>query len=229
MDSDTAKVVLIGITALAVIVWLMGFSFLASSARKAQPEGGVGGSEVEDSGSSKTNVLTGVAEVEGQAGLLAARTASLLARLALFPNVPLKIVEKSDSHVRFERLEPGAEGQVGDRWLRQGQFSFVPLSGGRSRVEWAVELANMLWLLRLGALFQVAGLIGIIAGCWVILNYVVASPDPSLRWQTVQMVQVVHFLWPPFLFGALYRRGRRDVAARLQALANNLPYLGDDG
>src|SRR5262249_33300367 len=42
-------------------------------------------------------------------------------------------------------------------------------------------------------------------------------------WQTFQMAQAVHFLWPPFLFGALYRQGRR-AAAQFEALAHNLPY-----
>jgi hypothetical protein len=228
VDSETAKLILAGITALAVVVWLTGFQFLVSSARKGQPETSIGDEGFEDSGSSKRNLVAGAAEVEGQADVLAARAASLLARGGLFPLVPLKIVEKSENHVRFERVEPGGEVRSGGGWLRQGQLSFVSLGGGRSRVEWAVELANMQWLLRLGALFQVAGLIAIIAGFWAILSYVVPSPDPSIRWQTVQMLQVSHLIWPPFLFGALYRRGRRDMAARLQALAHNLPYLGDE-
>jgi hypothetical protein len=38
------------------------------------------------------------------------------------------------------------------------------------------------------------------------------------------MVQAVHFLWPPFLFGALTRRARRAVATQFEALVNKLPY-----
>lgn len=228
MDSETAKRVLVGITALAVLVWLTGFLFLISSARKARSGTSFGDEGFEDNGSSKQNVLAGTAEVDGPADLLAARAASLLVRGTVFPLVPLKIVEKSESHVRFEQVGPGGEVQSGGGWLRRGQLSFVSLGGGRIRVEWAVELANMEWLLYLGVLFQVAGMVAIIAGFWVIFTCVVPSPDPSIRWQTMQMLQVSHLLWPPFLFGAIYRRGRRDTAARLQALAHNLPYLGDE-
>jgi hypothetical protein len=228
VDSETAKGVLFGITALAVIVWLAALQFLLSSARKGQRQDNPDPPGFSDAARSGDNILTGEAEVEGQASVLSARAASLLARGSLLPNVPMKIVEKSDSHIRFERVEPGGEGQTSGRWLRRGQLSFTSLGGGRSRVEWAAELANMQWLLRLGAIFQVAGLVAIVGGCWAILTYVVPSPDPAIRWQTVQMVQVCHFLWPPFLFGALHRRGRREVVARLEALVHNLPYLGDE-
>jgi hypothetical protein len=44
------------------------------------------------------------------------------------------------------------------------------------------------------------------------------------------MVQVIHFLWPPFLFAGLHRsfsRMLRNLSDRLlDALAHNLPYVG---
>lgn len=228
MDSNTAQIVLIGITTVAVIVWLISFQILTAASRAAQTETSLGGESPETGGVSSANMLTGFAEVEGQADELASRAASLLARGTLFPNVAVKIVEKSQSHLRFEQIESGGDPRTGSHWMRQGQLSFVSVGGGRTRIEWVVELARMQWLLRLGVLFQVCGLIAIIGGFWAIRTYLVPSPDPGARWQTVQMVQTVHFLWPPFLFAGLYRKGRRDVAARMQALANNLPYLGKD-
>jgi hypothetical protein len=75
----------------------------------------------------------------------------------------------------------------------------------------------------LGGAFQVAGLLALGIGYWAVDTFLIASPDPELRWQTLQMAQAVHFLWPSFPFGALYRQGRRAVAAQLTALAHNLP------
>jgi hypothetical protein len=228
VNADTATVILTAITALAVIVWLTGLKFLVSSARKGQRGQAVEPAGSEDAGLSEGRFLTGAAELEGQAALLASKAASLLARGTLFPDVPVKIVEKSDSLVRFERLDPGIPGQSAGRWFRRGQLSFSSLGGGRSRVEWAVELADTRWLLKAGFIFQIAGLLAIVAGCWAILTFVVASPNPAIRWQVVQMVQVVHLLWPPFLFGGLYRRAWRGVASRMEALAHNLPFLGEN-
>jgi hypothetical protein len=31
-------------------------------------------------------------------------------------------------------------------------------------------------------------------------NYVAASAAPAVRWQSLQIMQICHFLWPPFLF-----------------------------
>jgi hypothetical protein len=55
-------------------------------------------------------------------------------------------------------------------------------------------------------------------------SYVIPNPNPSVRGQAFQVVQVVHFLWPPFLFAALSRQPVRWISARVDALVTNLPY-----
>jgi hypothetical protein len=80
------------------------------------------------------------------------------------------------------------------------------------------------WLLWLGGVFQALGLIALIAGCWAVYTYLASAAEPALRWQTLQMFQVCHLLWPPFLCGALYRTGTRSLTAMFDALAKNLPY-----
>jgi hypothetical protein len=155
---------------------------------------------------------------------LAGRAAAVLAGGNLFALGAVKIVEKSEGHVTFERVGAGTTNQPANLWFRRGELRFTPLGTGRTRVEWAVEPLALSWLLRLGVLFQVAGLVALVVGCWAVYTFVVSSPRPEVRWQTFQMFQVVHFLWPPFLFEALYRRGPTAVAAQFEALANNLPY-----
>jgi len=225
VDPETAQVLLLAITAVAVIVWLIGVQFLVASARAGRPAPRDEYAEADLSPSATTNQLTGSAEVEGQPGALAARVASVLAKGNLFGTI--KIVEKTEDRIVFERLGPGVVNQPASRWFHRGVLRITPLRQGRSRVEWRVELTNMGWLLKWGMLFQVLGVIAIVVGCWAIYTYVVSSPDPAVRWQALQMLQVSHFLWPPFLFGGLYRRGKREVAAQFEALANNLPYYGD--
>jgi hypothetical protein len=225
VSSETARLVVIGIASVAFMVWCAGFRFLVLAARKARPGEGGGDATFREGEAAGGNLLTGFAEVEGQARVLSDRVAQICARGELFLNVPFKITEKSDTLVRFERVQPDGQTSYPGQWVRQGLLSFVAIGGGRSRVEWVLELQPTRWLLRLGAAFLLAALVAIIAGCGVLLTFVVPSPSPAVRWQSVQMVQVVHFLWPPFLCGALYGRGRSQATARMQALANNLPYL----
>jgi hypothetical protein len=224
MDPETAVIVLAVITTVGGIVWLAGLRFLVTSPRSARAGEQPTPEEAGPAGEGPEGWISGGTEVEGDRGTLAARAAAILARGHVLTFGPVKILEKADDRIRFERLEAGMANRPANQWFRRGELRFTPLGSGHTRVEWAVEPVDMRWLLWLGGLFQVLGLIALVVGCWAIATFVVSSPELAVRWQTVQMVQAVHFLWPPFLFGALYRRGKRAVSAQFEALAHNLPY-----
>ena len=213
MDPEVARIVLGSITAVGAVAWLVGLQFLLASPRRRR----AGPQEVPAEGSlvgeGREGWLSGSAEVEGEASALASRAAAALAKGNLFTFGPVKILEKADDHIRFERVGEGVANQPAGQWFRRGELRFTPLRAGRTLVEWAVEPADLRWLLWLGGLFQAAGLLALVIGCWAIGTYVASSPDPTVRWQTFQMVQAVHFLWPPFLCGALYRRGEGGSGA----------------
>lgn len=221
MDAETAQLVLIGITGLGAIFWVVALNFLSRCSRRGQSTESLAFGE-----SWSTNHLIGGTEVDGQPRQLAARAAAVLVQGNQSFFGPVKIAEKTDDRIAFERLE-GLANQSAGHWFRRVELRFTPVSPARTRVEWLVEPANIRWLLQLGVFFQVAGLLALLIGCALIHTYVVSSPDPAVRWQTLQMLQAVHFLWPPFLFGSLYRKGMRAVPLQLEALANNLPYLKD--
>jgi hypothetical protein len=63
----------------------------------------------------------------------------------------------------------------------------------------------------------------LLAGVLLFL-FVVRAAHPAVRWQTIQMIQVVHLLWPPFLFLALYRRLKSGAMAQMDAFVHNLPH-----
>jgi hypothetical protein len=219
MSPEIAQQVVFGITAVGVVVWLLSLNFLVKSARLLQLAKQEGFSEPP-----AQNLLTGSAEVEGDPKALAAKAAAILAKGTLGP---LKIVDKTDDRIVFERPDPGIANQPAGRWFRRGELRFMGLRQNRTQVEWAVEPAAFQWMLEVGSIVQIVGLVGLIVGCWAMSTYVATSPEPAVRWQSLQMLQVVHVLWPPFLFSGLYRRGIRGVTAEFEALANNLPYLGD--
>jgi hypothetical protein len=219
MDTEAAQLVLRAITALAAVVWLLGLWFLLASCRLGQKKEDQ--TVAEDSFEAlPRNSLTGSAEVDGEARALATKAALVLASATASPFGPVKIVEKADHRIRFTSVGMGTAS-----WFCEGQLSFTPVGQRRTSIAWGIELTPRNWLLWLGGAFQVAGLIALVTGYWAIDTFFVSSPNPSLQWQTLQMLQVAHFLWPPFLFGALYRVRRRTVEAHLEAWANNLAYL----
>ena len=78
------------------------------------------------------------------------------------------------------------------------------------------ELARRRLLLMSILVFAVPLVILLVAG--VIWQFVVPNGHPAIRWQVVQMVQIVHVLWPPFLVAALYRRQRRAAESAVGSL-----------
>jgi hypothetical protein len=217
MPPEVAQQVIFAITAVGFVVWLCSLSFLLKSAQMLPS-----GSQNEIDEPTARKWITGCAEVEGIPKALAAKAAAILASGNLGA---LRIVEKTDDKIVFERLNPGMGKQPPGRWFRRGEIRFTSLGQNRTQVHWTVEPVSGRWLLGVGGIVQGLGLVGLIVGGWAMSTYIAPSPDPAVRWQSLQMLQVVHVLWPPFLFGGLYRRGVRGVKSGFEALANNLPYL----
>jgi hypothetical protein len=221
MDSATAEIVLYGITAIGAVVWCFGLRFLLNSRRPRRTEPADRYSVTKPP---PNNVLQGSAQVEGKPEELAVKAAASLAQ-GIDPQVgPLKISERSDERVAFEGLGPG--GQLPGQIIRQGEIRFRRASEGKTDIEYKVEISLRPWLLIGGVIFQILGLIALVLGFLLIHLFVVQNQDPDIRWQTVQMVQAVHFLWPPFLFGGLYKMQHRIVSRAFDTLVHNLPYQG---
>jgi hypothetical protein len=61
-------------------------------------------------------------------------------------------------------------------------------------------------------------LVGTAALLW---NYVAPNPNQAVRWQCVQICQIVHILWPPFLIYFIYKRtlgAIKSAITRLQMM-----------
>ena len=61
---------------------------------------------------------------------------------------------------------------------------------------------------------------GVVAALW---HLVAPSEKPPVRWQAVQVVQIVHVLWPPFMIYFIWRRLHTqagNAAANLTTMAS---------
>lgn len=217
MSPEFAQLVVVGITLLGAIVWLFSLVYLVKSARLTKS---AENALVEEP--SRQDMLTGGAECSGDAQVFRGTAAEFFAKGTLGP---LKIVEEGDDRLVFERLVPGVGRQPPGRWFRRGEMRFTRLGQNRTHVEWLVEPGRFHWLLTVGAIMQLVGLVALTVGCWAMLRFVAISQDETVRWQSLQMLQVSHLLWPPFLFAGLYRWGIRGLQAEFQAIASNLPHL----
>ena len=219
MDPETSKGVVIAIASIGGVAWLAGLSVLLRATRERRARAHEAVERFDVSRESAEGTIVGEAEVDGTSEELSAKLAKLLARDGLGPLGPVKIVSCDRRELVFETLGPISGPSVG----RRGWFRLAP-AGKRTRIEYAVETSSGRVLLGLGWLILFLGLAGLIAGVWLEFTYVVPSPDPNIRTQAVQMVQVVHLLWPPFLFANLSRQPARMLRTRVESLVNNLPY-----
>jgi hypothetical protein len=232
VDMRTAEYVLYGITAIGAVVWLLGLEFLIATIRRdrrtdAQEYGLFAADEARTPG----KLILGAAEVDGQAAELSARAASVLANVGM--SGLLKILERTDDRIVFEGMGGGHGGAVGYNvptsvltWGRfqRGQILLKPVRSNRTRIEYALETPGGLGLIWGGVAFQFVGLVALVVGVWAMISYVVSNPDPVVRYQVFQMIQVANFLWPSFLFCALHRQRGRALRAGFDALIHNLPY-----
>lgn len=226
MSAETAEWVLVAITAVGAIAWLAGLRFLAASFPPRLDLDGRAADRFEMPESKRQDSIRGSVEVEGTPAELAAKAAAVLAEKSAASTGPLKIVECDADRVVFEGAPQAADTHSPGRFLRQGELRFRYHRSNRTRIDYTIDVSGGRGLLVGGMVFQILGLVALGVGFWLIHTYVVSNPVSAIRWQTIQMVQVVHFLWPPFLMGALYRRGRSTLRGAVETMVHNLPYHG---
>src|SRR5262245_16452255 len=215
VSAETAQTVLVAIAAVGAVVWLVGLWFLAGSYKAGTTVPDPMTDPFADIERQGANWLLGNVELNGQPAALKESAAS---RLTKASSGCLRIVEQSGNRVAFERVGPLLGGLP-----ERGELRFSSPASNRTRIDYAVEIQGRRWLLRVGALFQVLGLVALVGGYWALQEFCVPSPNPDIRTQAVQMVQAIHFLWPPFLFGGLYRRTRKATRDAFETLLYSLP------
>jgi hypothetical protein len=220
MSLDTPFLIVYAIAAIGLVVWLCALQFLLRAARRAPTSTEFLEEDDDVAARPGETTIRGVAEVAGRPADLAVKAAAHLAKQSALTLGPVKILEQTDQRVTFEAMP-----HLGGRFLRYAVLEFHSLDPERTRIDYAVVAPQRPGLLLAGWLFQALGLIALVVGFFMMVMWVAPHPHPAVRWQSFQMIHVVHFLWPPFLFGALYRRIQTYVRNTFDSFVHNLPYV----
>jgi hypothetical protein len=225
MNLDTPHLILYAIAAIALVVWLLGLRFLLQVGRDTARPADAWADEDElaaapDGEASAQATIRGAADVAGRPAELAAKAAAHLALHGAAALGPVRILEQTDERVAFESAP-----HLGGQFVRRGLLEFHAAANERTQIDYAVSVPRRTGLLAAAWIMQILGLIVLVVGLPAMLLWVASHPNPAIRWQSVQMLHVMHFLWPPFLFAALYRRVQNHVRNTLDSLIHNLPYL----
>lgn len=211
IDPTTAQTILQTIAGIALVLWLAGCWFVASSRDAAAEEASSG-----DWGTigRRRPSLQGSMNIEGEPNELARKAAVLVARGALGP---VKILEAKDSYLEFEGVPIRRVGWVA--------LDFGSGGAHRTQVTYVASPRTGTALLTIAKILLIVGLAAVVVGFALLQRFAVNSPRPAIRGQVFQMIQVIHFLWPPWLLAGLHRAMRRNARMAVEAFVSNLPFV----
>jgi hypothetical protein len=216
MDPEIGKVVVIAITTVGAVAWLAGLFAMLRAERDWRESSSLASERFELEGDRSPGTIVGEAEVEGHPEELSAKLTGLLAREGMGPLGPVKILSSDRDEVAFEPAGPSPLG------FRGGRIRLTP-AGSRTRIDYALRAGSRGYLIG-GWVALALGLAALVAAPTLAFTIVLPSPNPSIRGQCFHVFQMVHFLWPPFLFAHLSRQPARLFRGRIEGLIHNLPY-----
>lgn len=149
-------------------------------------------------------------EVEQDSGGFERMLASTLSVVPIGVRVETAEAGRVEFRIPYETgLLPFVRGLVGRIEVREE-------GGGRVRLRGSTDVRGV----RRSAVIAMAvslaiGLPVVAVITWLLLAFVVHSPEPGIRWQALQVLQIVHVLWPPWLLLWIGRRNQRVVEGLL--------------
>lgn len=202
MTATHFEIILALITACALLTLYLSYRNL----RRAEAE------LTEDPGAIDTRI-------EGDPTTLSNRTAAALARISDDWPGAVSVRERSDREVTFE-----AHSMRNGGYLGAGTVQFQPTTTPAQTAVQAVFIAKPGGQLTAARALIYLGVV-VVAALWFVFHtWTVPHEHPAMSWQSLQMLQCVHVLWPPFMLCSLARQQVRTVRTKLRALVNNLPY-----
>lgn len=208
MSVDTASWIFVSIMSTGVFVW----TWSLTKARRL----GLAPKQVDrwpDEGGLEFETETGEVTVRGEPEKLGkALMRSLRQSPLLMTGASFRVTEHTPERIAFEKIGAIMCNQPPGLYFTEADVSFLPLGDGTVQVSYCLGYERLVHLLRRIALCIIwgAGLPTMVIAGTAIWFFVVQSPNPSVRWQVFQTLQIGHALWPPFLFIAFYRMGRRQ-------------------
>lgn len=230
MDASTAQLTFASIMVVAVIVWLFSLRkalHLQPHQERQEPDPFAPfTAEPTESAVADAQIVSGERTVFGSADDVSRTLAQSLVKTGypgLFSSL-FTIERQSDQQLVIRKTGPLVCNQPTGMYFSEAQFDFVPQGEGRTLVTYRIGFDRLRTKLRRTALILILGL-GLpvmIAVGTVIWLLVVPHPNPFVRWQVLQTLQVIHVLWPPFLVMYFYSAGRRHARTWVSNLLGTL-------
>lgn len=218
MSPELTQAVFFATMAVAILVWLVTLSLTLRIGQHQSPRDEFGPTDLEEI---KRRFDTGIVTVPGTP----ATASKLLAKEILQTNRTLvgasyKIIDRSESHLHIEKIGPVACNQPAGTYFSSASFVLQRHGDRATDILYRLDFTRLAMLMRriaLGLVFGV-GLPVLVLVSSLIWTLVVNSPNPAVRWQVLQTMQVAHAMWPPFLPISIYALGCRTGKQWIETL-----------
>ncbi|MEQ9409052.1 MAG: hypothetical protein RIK87_15050 [Fuerstiella sp.] len=232
MEPQLAEITFVVIMSVGVCVWLLSLHMALNLGRhrRRDAEPWTPLSDLEINAGSPCD-LTGQKTVRGHAE----DVSKTLARTLLNLNVPgmfatlFEMVERTPERLEFRKTGPLVCNQPTGMYFSEAVFTLERTGANQVLVSYRLGFERLVKVLRRTALALILGLgfpvlmtVGILIP-WLVLKH----PNPAVRWQVFQTLQIVHVLWPPFLIIYLFRSGHRHARTFMANVLTSVE-LSDD-
>lgn len=228
MDPLIARIVYFVLMTIAGTVWFL-------SLRKALHLGGKRAAEVDEPFAPFDDIpvepedsidLTGEKTVRGTTESVSQKLAEAMLGTAvpgMFSTL-FEITERTAERISIRKTGPLVCNQPSGMYFSDAEFTLTPAGEERVVVKYRLGFERLLNRTRTVALGLILGLglPALLIGGGLTWFFVVNNVNPTVRWQTLQMLHIAHFLWPPFLFLSMYQTGRRHARTFISNLLSLL-------
>ena len=212
MDVQTTQFVFFGIVTLAACVWTHSLvKAIQMSPRRTDEDNPW--AVLPDEAHFTTDDESGKRTLRGDLDTVS----RAIARAMLNQSIPgmfstlFQIAERTPEKVLVRKTGPLFCNQPPGLQFSEVEFNLTPYGPDTVQVSYRIgygQLKDRMRKIALGVILG-AGLPCLVIGGWLMWHYVVTNPNPAVRWQVFQTLQVVHVLWPPFLFLHQFKSGRQ--------------------
>jgi hypothetical protein len=222
MNAELATLIFIGIMVGGFLVWLWSLQMALAIGRSAgKPDWRM----LAEAEPKQVNTESGARTVRGAPERLSAALARSLVQLNVGTFGSLfEVVERTPERILLKKTGPLMCNQPAGLYFSEAEVTFEDLGNDTTRVSYTLGYDRLARRIKLIALCIIVGIglpVMMIVGA-LIWRFVLPSHNPAVQWQVLQSLQIVHALWPPFLFIWLYRAGRRQSKTYFSNLLSTL-------
>lgn len=222
MDIQTTQLVFAALITLAALVWIHSLVRALQLRPKQDTEGNPWAMLPGDQEPPSQDVETGHRTVQGQVETVS----RAIAKAILGQNIPgvfapmFQVTERTSNRVVARKDAPRRCNQPPGMQFREVEFDLRQLGESTVEIDYRIDFGPMRTRSRTIAIAMILGLglpLLLVGGLamWV---YVVNNPNPAIRAQVLQTLQISHVLWPPYLLMHQYKTGRKHSRTFLSNL-----------